>query len=352
MTVEKTNEVEWIFKGEGWFNRKDGTVFQKFANGWKYNNSGVANAQGVWRVKELLADGTEGEWLDAKAEYKNKFLLKVTNVDTPKYFYSTAGELLTAMGGYTQISGTDYWKKNDATAYMKVDVDGNTYYLPQSGLTLYNGTDTNPFAENKIPVKYYEGNTEVSGYAKINNDTKKYYKIGQDDIQGNDTTDNPMFVDELSNVQYRHKRDAHGNEIATNEDGSVAYETISPTVNPNTDTALVNRAIEDAVRELIATYPKEETENLETTADKIAYLKSKNEAEYNRKLNEYFERDFKYLLDENVLFFNKDDFNLAKSVFDNFQLVKMTEYSYLNAQDEENRSINNLFTVGDAERSD
>ena len=296
---------------------------------------------------------------------KNRFLLKVEGdiaTNPPKYVYSTAGELLTALGGYTQISGTDYWKKNGATAYMKVNVDGDTYYLPKSGFELYDGTDPNPFAEGKIPVKYYDENgTEKDGYAKINDDTKKYYKMYQNDTQGNPTPLNPMFVDELGNVQYRHLKD-NGNEIDKytegDREGEVAYETISPTIDPidlktlqSPDPTLLERAIEDAVTDLIANLPEEEKEDLKnkTIDEKKAYLKSKNEAEYNDKVKEYFEHDFPYLL--NVKFFNKDDFNLASSFFDNFQLVKMREYSYLNEQGE-NRSINNLFTAERATNTD
>ena len=74
-----------------------------------------------------------------------------------------------------------------------------------------------------------------------------------------------------------------------------------------------------------------------------------------------------FLFDDNVKFYNKDDFNLSKSVFDAFDQALMTEYGYLNTPENliirtdsngnliantDYRSINNLFTVEDAVRSD
>ncbi|MBQ3444765.1 MAG: hypothetical protein IJG33_16155 [Selenomonadaceae bacterium] len=381
-TLRQKLNQDWQYAGTGWLDRK--TARQKnqlaiFQNGWSYNNdgndtnnNGKATGQGVWRVKELLPNGTEDslyldekdDIIDGKNTTKNRFLLKVQGdiaTHPPQYVYATAGELLNQLGGYTQISGSTDWKKNDATPYMQVSADGKTYYLPKSlsGITLYDGKDPAPSAANKIAIKYYDNGTEKDGYADLRDNPKKYYLMYQDDIEGNDTTLNPMFVDELGNVQYRHKRDGSGKEIDKNVDGSVAYETIEPTIDPNIDPnidpithqspdpALLNRAIND----LILTFPKADTENLKTREDKITYLKGKYGTNYDNKVKERFEADFPYLLDGTVKFFDKDDFNLKTSVFDNFQLVKMTEYSYLNEQGE-NRSINNLFTVGRAKKTD
>lgn len=337
--------------GTGYFDPSNQKRFVYFPKSYVKDKSwSYTGEKSVWRAKD------EDGWLDEREEYLDRYMVNWGNDKV--IIYDTADDLLTTLGGYTQISGTDYWKKNGATAYMKVNVDGDTYYLPKSGFELYDGTDPNPFAEGKIPVKYYENGTEVDGYAKIDDDTKKYYKMYQDDIQGNPTPLNPMFVDELGNVQYRHERDSSGKEIEKNTDGSVPYVKISPTIDPidlktlqSPDPTLLERAIEDAVTDLIANLPEEEKEDLKnkTIDEKKAYLKSKNEAEYNDKVKEYFEHDFPYLL--NVKFFNKDDFNLASSFFDNFQLVKMTEYSYLNEQGE-NRSINNLFTAERATNTD
>ena len=308
---------------------------------WSYTGK-----NSVWRAKD------ENGWLDERDEYRDRYMVNWGNDKV--ILYDTAAEVLSSIGGYTQISGSTDWKKNDATEYMAVSANGTTYYLPKSldGIKLYDGKDPAPSAANKIAIKYYDNGTEKDGYADLRDNPKKYYLMYQDDIQGNDTTtDNPMFVDELGNVQYRHKRDGSGKEIDKNVDGSVAYETIEPTISPGEDPALVKRAIEDAVNELIVNYSKEETENLKTTEDKIEFLEKKDKTAYDNKVAEYFKRDFPYLLDGTVKFFNKDDFNLASSLFDNFQLVKMTQYSYLNEHGA-SRSINNLFTVDDAERRD
>lgn len=363
---QKKNEG-WTYAGTGWLDRKTAVTKNQlatFQSGWSYNNdgndtndSGKATGQGVWRVKEISADGTEGGWLDETDEYKNRFLLKVKGdiaTHPPEYVYGTAAEVMAQVDGYTKISGTDYWKKNDATPYMEITANGKTYYLPQNGITLYDGNDPAPSADNKISIKYYDNGTEKDGYADIS-DAKKYYKIYQDDIEGNDTTDNPMFVDELGNVQYRHKKDANGNEIEKNDDGSVAYETIEPTIDPHDDPALLNRAIETAVKEMIANLPEDETAELDTRDKQIAYLKETDSETYDAKVNKYFHDYFNYLEDDNVKFFNKDYFHLATSVFDNFQLVKMTQYSYLNERETETadkRSINNFFTNADAIRTD
>ncbi len=360
-TLRKKKNEGWTYAGTGWLARKKAVEKGKlayFQSGWSYNNdgndtndSGKATGQGVWRVKEISADGTEGGWLDETDEYKNRFLLKVKGdiaTHPPEYVYGTAAEVMAQVDGYTKISGTDYWKKNDATPYMEVSANGKTYYLPKSlnGITLYDGKDPAPSVANKISIKYYDNGTEKDGYANIS-DAKKYYKIYQDDIQGNDTTtDNPMFVDELGNVQYRLKKNA---------DGTVAYETIDATVDPHLDPALMNRAIETAVKEMIANLPEDETKELDTREKQIAYLKEKDPETYKEKVNKYFHDYFNYLEDDNVKFFNKDDFKLAKSVFDNFQLVKMTQYSYLNERETETadkRSINNFFTNEDAIRTD
>ena len=403
-TVEKTNELEWTLKGEGWFNRQDGTVFQKFDNGWKYNNDGNPNAQGVWRAKEILSDGTEGEWLDAKDEYKNKFLLKVKNVDKPNNFYNTADELLTAMGTYTKINDTQ-WKKNDAREYTKHTSGGETYYLPKR-VTLFDANDLVPESmEGKVPVTYYdEDGNEKAGCADISGeDLKKYYLMYQDDIKGEATHLNPMFVDELGNVQYRHKKNSDGSEIATNKDGSVAYEIIEPTLDPHEDPALVRQAANEAVKKLTSELNLNANEDFanglanelnltaEDFSDEVAtalgltpedfsdaekklkyiakkypdqykaarekYIKENHKERYDEELEKFFNEKFKALYEEDeyrdteIQFFDCKKFGLNSSVFDNFQLVWMTEYSYLNKQGE-NRSINNLFTVEDAERSD
>ncbi len=201
-----------------------------------------------------------------------------------------------------------------------------------------------------IPVTYYEGGIEIIGCADISGNPNKYYKIYQDDISGNPTTNNPMFVDELGNVQYRHKKDANGKEIATNADGSVAYETISPTVPPDSDTALYRRAADEAVKELTAKY-RFDTDNQMTAEEREAYINQHYADEYAAEVLSLFNEKFPYLIDDGVFFFAKDDFNLKSSVFDSFEGAKMTEYSYLNMKGDK-RSINNLFTKADAVRSD
>lgn len=75
------------------------------------------------------------------------------------------------------------------------------------------------------------------------------------------------------------------------------------------------------------------------------------EDEYDEAVKQLFQEKFPYLIAGNVLFFDKNDFNLQSSVFDGFELVKMTEYSYLNMKGDQ-RSINNLFTNADALRTD
>ena len=126
-----------------------------------------------------------------------------------------------------------------------------------------------------------------------------------------------FYTDNYGNIQYQ-----------KNSDGS--YKTIQPTIDPRTDPALIltDEEIADGV----------------TVEEK------------------YF-----FLFDDNVKFYNKADFNLSKSVFDAFDQALMTEYNYLNTSENltirtdsdgnliENtdyRSINNLFTVEDAIRSD
>lgn len=126
-----------------------------------------------------------------------------------------------------------------------------------------------------------------------------------------------FYTDDYGNIQYK-----------KNSDGS--YKTIQPTIDPATDPALI--LTDDEVAAGV------------TVQDK------------------YF-----FLFDDKVKFYNKDDFNLSKSVFDAFDQALMTEYGYLNTPENltirtdnsgnliantDYRSINNLFTVEDAIRSD
>lgn len=132
-----------------------------------------------------------------------------------------------------------------------------------------------------------------------------------------DITGITFYTDNYGNIQYQ-----------KNSDGS--YKTIQPTIDPATDPALILTDEEIALGV--------------TVQDK------------------YF-----FLFDDNVKFYNKADFNLSKSVFDAFDQALMTEYGYLNQPENliirtdsngnliantDYRSINNLFTVEDAVRSD
>ena len=53
--------------------------------------------------------------------------------------------------------------------------------------------------------------------------------------------------------------------------------------------------------------------------------------------------------DEDVYFFNKDDFNLGSSVYNSFLQVRLNNYSYLN---DESHSIDNLFLTERANQLD
>ena len=369
-TLRKKKNEGWTLAGTGWLDRATAVAKNQlayFQSSWSYNNSGNddnnngnPNGQGVWRVKELLADGSEGGWLDETDEYKNRFLLKVSGdiaTHPPQYVYATAEELMSKIDGYSKIDGTAYWKKDDAREYNKVTSGGKTYYLPKNVVLFDSNMLVPEDMDGVIPVKYMdENNGEHSGCARISDDSKPYYLVYQDNYDGTPSNDNPMFVDELGNVQYRLQKNADGTDVEYDkEDDPVPYETIEPTVPPTSDDVLMNRAIETAVKEMIADLPEDETAALDTRAKQIAYLKEKYSDTYAAKVDKYFYEYFNYLEDDNVKFFAKDDFNLAKSVFDNFQLVKMTRYSYLNERETETadkRSINNFFTNSDAKRTD
>ena len=147
---------------------------------------------------------------------------------------------------------------------------------------------------------------------------KSFVKLATSGTNKNtDITGLTFYTDNYGNIQYQ-----------KNSDGS--YKTIQPTIDPATDPALI--------------LTDEEIELGVTVQDK------------------YF-----FLFDDNVKFYNKDDFNLSKSVFDAFDQALMTEYGYLNTpenliirtdsngnliENKDYRSINNLFTVEDAVRSD
>ena len=147
---------------------------------------------------------------------------------------------------------------------------------------------------------------------------KSFVKLATSGTNKNtDITGLTFYTDNYGNIQYQ-----------KNSDGS--YKTIQPTIDPTTDPALI---LTDEEIELGVT---------------VQY--------------KYF-----FLFDDNVKFYNKDDFNLSKSVFDAFDQALMTEYGYLNTPEnliirtdsngnlianKDYRSINNLFTVEDAVRSD
>lgn len=223
-TLRKTKNEGWQLGGTGWldFNKAmttdingeptiytSKTVLAVFGSDWNYNNdgkddsdNGKATGKGVWRVKKLLADGTEPEtWLDETEDYASRFLLKEQGAiasKPPKCLYETAEALLTA-NDCTKIDDTN-WKKADAREYIKFTSGGQTYYLPQNVLQFDSGTLVPENMDGIIPVTYYEGGIEIIGCADISGNPDKYYKIYQDDISGNPTTNNPMFVDELGNV--------------------------------------------------------------------------------------------------------------------------------------------------------
>lgn len=119
---------------------------------------------------------------------------------------------------------------------------------------------------------------------------------------------------------------------------------------PDSDPALYRRAADEAVKELTAKY-KFDTDNQMTAEEREAYINQHYADEYAAEVLSLFNEKFPYLIDDNVKFFNKEYFNLAKSVFDSFEGAKMTEYSYLNMKGDK-RSINNLFTNEDAVRTD
>jgi len=312
---------------------------------WSYSGS-----KSVWRAKEILPDGSEGQWLDEReaAEYRDRYMVNWGN-DMVK-LYDKPEDLLRAMGGYTKLDGTT-WKKNDAIQYMKLVTTAKIYYVPVGSIVFHDGEE--PAVPNAVLVQYYDGNTPKTGYSDLSDNPKKFYMMYQDNYDGTPSTDNPMFVDELGNVQYKHKK-IGGVEIDKNEDGSVAYETIKSNVNPKDDPALYRRAADEAVTALTAKYGLD-TETM-SDADRRFYLEKYHETEYKSEVNRIFGAQFPYLLPggdlaDGVQFFNCADFNLASSVFDSFQLIRMTRYSYLNAKGDK-RSINNIFTNVDALRTD
>ena len=130
-----------------------------------------------------------------------------------------------------------------------------------------------------------------------------------------------FYTDNYGNIQYQ-----------KNSDGS--YKTIQPTISPTTDPALI--------------LTDDESEAGVTVKQKYFFL---------------FNEDGS----DKVLFYDKSNFGLSKSVFDAFDQALMTEYGYLNTPENltirtdnsgnliantDYRSINNLFTVEDATRSD
>ena len=136
-----------------------------------------------------------------------------------------------------------------------------------------------------------------------------------------DITGITFYTDNYGNIQYQ-----------KNSDGS--YKTIQPTISPTTDPALI--LTDD---EFVAGV---------TVQQKYFFL---------------FNEDGS----DKVKFYDKAKFNLSKSVFDAFDQALMTEYGYLNTPENltirtdsngnpiknvDYRSINNLFTVEDATRSD
>ena len=299
-SIEEANAVDWIYQGTGYFNRKDSSVFQTFDNTWKYNNNGTAGGKGVWRAREVLPNGNEGEWLDAmEGNSRNRFLLKVKESYTPDNFYATAEELLQSLGGYTRIGTSDHWIKDDATEYMKIIVDGQTFYIPKDGsVTLHDGNES--AAPDAVLVKYWQGGIEKSGYADLSDNPEKYYLSYQRDSLGNTTTNNPMFVDEWGNVQYKLEQDTDGNN---------RYKTINPTITSGTF----------------------------RTADPSLTLYE----------DETFGVRYNFLLD--TTYFDKTYFNLANSVFDSFYMMNFDHYNHLNKQGDL-RSINNIFTTAESEK--
>ena len=136
-----------------------------------------------------------------------------------------------------------------------------------------------------------------------------------------DITGITFYTDNYGNIQYQ-----------KNSDGS--YKTIQPTISPTTDPAL--RLTDEEVAAGV------------TVQQKYFFL---------------FNDDGT----DKVKFYDRTKFNLSKSVFDAFDQALMTEYGYLNTPENliirtdsrgnfiantDYRSINNLFDVADATRSD
>ena len=130
-----------------------------------------------------------------------------------------------------------------------------------------------------------------------------------------------FYTDNYGNIQYQ-----------KNSDGS--YKTIQPTISPTTDPAL--RLTDEEVAAGV------------TVQQKYFFLFNDDST-------------------DKVKFYDRTKFNLSKSVFDAFDQALMTEYGYLNTPENliirtdsrgnfiantDYRSINNLFDVADATRSD
>ena len=410
-TLSKKENTGWTYYGTGWFHFDDSLldfppIYLKPKNeggqDWKYNNSGKIESNGVWRVKEIINsppyDTEDSMWLDEKNQYQDKFIQK-SGLNKPKNLYDTAEELLNKLGGYNKLDDNT-WEKTGATSYKKLTTDDQKiYYIPiDDNIHLRDGEE--PTFSNTVLVKYRDGDTEKTGYANLSDDPEKYYLMYQDDYDGNPTTLNPMFVDELGNVQYKHKKDSSGKEIAKNSDGSVAYETITPSktamsliyetsiearddgVNGNeiyaTGTDDVKKLLyltkiepengvsneyvtqvtnsdgtlktlsgngillstKDSEGNIIATYDKNKSNIIYTQAYEMGFDPSLRIYKEERREDKYpfFEED-----EISQYFFDKNQFNLATSRFDNFQLVKMTEYRYLNSPGNQ-RSLDNFFT--------
>ena len=306
------------------------------------------------------------------------------------------------LGGYNKLDDNT-WEKDGAVSYMKLTTeDEKIYYIPiDDNIHLRDGEE--PTFSNTVLVKYRDDDTEKTGYANLSNNPEKYYLMYQDDYNGNPTTNNPMFVDELGNVQYKKNADGsykevtpsktatsliyqtsikarddgvNGNEkyatgTGTNDEGKLLYkttiikETISTTDengNPiekevfneyvthvtNSDGTLktlsenerILLSTKDSEGNIIATYAKNEANIVYTQAYERGFDPSLRIYE-----EDSIERKYPFFEEGEIsqYFFDKNQFNLATSRFDNFQLVKMTEYSYLNRQGNQ-RSLDNFFT--------
>lgn len=301
------------------------------------------------------------------------------------------------LGGYNKLDDNT-WEKDGAVSYMKLTTeDEKIYYIPiDDNIHLRDGEE--PTFSNTVLVKYRDDDTEKTGYANLSNNPEKYYLMYQDDYNGNPTTNNPMFVDELGNVQYKKNADGSYKEVTpsktatsliyqtsieerddgneryatgtgTNDERKLLYiTTIIPTTDENgnqienevvthvtnsdgTLKTLENEILlstKDSEGNIIATYAKNEANIIYTQAYEMGFDPS-------LRMYEEDSMDSKYpFLEEGEIsqfFFDKNQFNLATSRFDNFQLVKMTEYRYLNGQRNQ-RSLDNFFTSDRSKKVD